>query len=248
MRERFGSTVSETQALKIFCYTLGGRLTAQQPLNNIARVTIMTLAAVLGGVQTLATSSYDEAFSTPTEEAATIALRTQQIVANESGVADIVDALGGSWALETLTSELEARVLAILEQVQQKGGAAACIESGFFQQQLSGAAYRYQREVDSGERVVVGVNAFKADEEPKVPLYRPDPEVELRQVASVQALRLRRDNTAVQAALAGLEQVARGGGNTIEPLIACAGAYATTGEICGTLRRVWGRYTDPAVF
>jgi len=248
MRERFGAATPQAQALKIFCYTLGGRLTAQQPLNNIARVAIMTMAAVLGGVQTLATSSYDEAFSTPTEEAATIALRTQQIVAHESGVADIADALGGSWALEALTTQLEERVLAILDQVEQKGGAAACIESGYFQQALSSAAYQYQREVDSGERVVVGVNAFKADEEPKIPLYRPDPEGERRQAASVRALRLRRDNAAVQAALANLEQVARRGGNTIEPLIACADAYVTTGEICGTLRRVWGRYTDPAVF
>ena len=248
MRERFGATASETQALKIFCYTLGGRLTAQQPLNNVARVTIMTLAAVLGGVQTIATSSYDEAFSTPTEEAATIALRTQQIVAHESGIADVVDALGGSWALEALTSQLEERVLAILEQVEKNGGAAACIDSGYFQREMSRAAYQYQREVDSGERVVVGVNAFKASEEPKIQLYRPNPEVERLQVARVQALRSRRDNAAVQATLAELEQVARRGDNTIDSLVACVGAYATTGEICDTLRRVWGRYKDPGVF
>ena len=248
MRERFGATTSEAQALKIFCYTLGGRLTAQQPLNNVARVAIMTLAAVFGGVQTIATSSFDEAFSTPTEEAATIALRTQQIVAHESGVADIVDALGGSWALETLTSQLEQRVLAMLAQIEQKGGAAACIDSGYFQQELSRAAYQYQREVDSGDRVVVGVNAFKAIDEPKIPVFRPDPEVERRQVARVQELRSRRDNAAVQATLADLAQVARRGDNTIESLIACVDAYATTGEICGALCRVWGRYTDPAAF
>lgn len=248
MRGRFGAETAEAQALKIFCYTLGGRLTAQQPLNNVARVTIMTLAAVLGGVQTIATSSYDEAFSTPTEDAATVALRTQQIVAHESGVADIVDALGGSWALEALTTQLEQRVLAMLEEVQEKGGAAACIDSGYFQQELGRAAYQYQREVDSGERVVVGVNAFKASEEPKIQLYRPDPEVERCQVARVQELRARRDNAAVQAGLADLEKVARQGDNTIESLIACVDAYATTGEICGALRRVWGRYTDRAAF
>ena len=248
MRKRFGATSSETLALKIFCYTLGGHLTAQQPLNNIARVAIMTLAAVLGGVQTIATSSYDEAFSTPTPEAATIALRTQQIVAHESGVTGTVDALGGSWALEALTNELEERVLAILEAVEQKGGAAACIESGYFQQALSKAAYQYQCEVDSGERVLVGLNAYQASEEAKIPLYRPNPDGERRQVAAVQELRSRRDNAAVQAALARLEQAARRGENTMESLIACADAYATTGEICGTLRGVWGRYRDPAVF
>ena len=248
MRERFGAESTETLALKIFCYTLGGRLTAQQPLNNIVRVTIMTLAAVLGGVQTIATSSYDEGFSTPTAEAATIALRTQQIVAHESGAADIVDALGGSWALEALTVQLEEKVLAMLAEVQERGGAVSCIDSGYFQQELGRAAYQYQREVDSGERVVVGVNAFKAGEEPAISVHRPDPEAERRQVARVQELRARRDNAAVQARLADLEQVARQGDNTLDALIACVDAYATTGEVCGTLCQVWGRYTDRAAF
>lgn len=248
LRERFGATTPEAQALKIFCYTLGGRATAQQPLNNIARVAIMTLAAVLGGVQTIATTSYDEAFSVPTEEAATIALRTQQIVAHETGAADIVDPLGGAWALEALTRQLEDQVFAILDRVEQAGGAVACIESGYFQRELADAAYKYQAEVERGDRVIVGVNRFQATEEPKIPVFRPNPESERRQPERVQALRARRDGAAVQAALGRLAEAARRGENTVEPLIAAVSAYATIGEICGTLRQVWGRYTDPAAF
>lgn len=248
MRERFGSRNAQTQALKIFCYTLGGRLTAQQPLNNVARVALMTLGAVLGGVQTIATSSYDEAYSTPTEESAAIALRTQQIVAHESGIADIVDALGGAWAVEALTDQLETRVLEMLANVEKRGGAVACIESGYFQHEISGAAYRHQCEVDSGERVVVGVNAFESTEKTKIQLYRPDPQVEQRQVARIRALRERRDPARVASALAALEDVARSGANTIDSLVACVEACATTGEICATLRRVWGRHEDRAGF
>lgn len=248
LKERFGATSPEAQSLKIFCYTLGGRASAQQPLNNIARVAVMTLAAVLGGVQTIATTSYDEAYATPTEEAATIALRTQQIIAHETGAADIVDALGGSWALEALTSQVEEQVLATMEKVEQAGGAVACIENGFFQRELTDAAFRYQRELDSGERVVVGVNAFKAKEEPSIPVFKPNPESELRQIDRVRALRNRRDNAAVEAALGVLESAARNGENTMEPIIQAVSAYATIGEICGTLRKVWGRYSDPAAF
>ena len=248
MRDEFGAVEPETQALKIFCYTLGGRLTAQQPLNNIARVALMTLGAVLGGVQTIATSSYDEAFSTPTEQSAAIALRTQQIIAHESGVADIADPLGGSWAIEALTDQMEARVMEILARVDEEGGAVACIESGYFQREISGAAYQYQLDVDSRERVVVGVNAFETDEKTQIQIHRPDPEVEQRQIDRVQALRKRRDGAAVDSALAALDQVARKGGNTIECLIACVDAYATTGEICGILRQAWGKHQDRAWF
>ena len=199
MRDEFGAVEPETQALKIFCYTLGGRLTAQQPLNNIARVALMTLGAVLGGVQTIATSSYDEAFATPTEESAAIALRTQQIVANESGVADIADALGGSWAIEALTDQMEARVMEILARVDEQGGAVACIESGFFQREISGSAYKYQCDVDSGKQVVVGVNAFGTEKKTEIQIHRPDPEVEQRQIERVQALRKRRDAAKVRS-------------------------------------------------
>lgn len=248
MREEFGAVEAETQALKIFCYTLGGRLTAQQPLNNVARVALMTLGAILGGVQTLATSSYDEAFSTPTEESATVALRTQQIVAHESGVADIVDPLGGSWAVEALTDQLEERVMEILARVEKEGGAVRCIETGFLQKEISDSAYKHQTEVDSGKRIVVGVNEYKADEKAQMEIHRPNPRVEQRQIESVQALRKRRDGGAVESALADLAKVAREGGNTFEGLIACVDAYATTGEICGTLREVWGTHKERAWF
>lgn len=248
LRERFGAALPDAQALKIFCYTLGGRLTAQQPLNNIARVAVMTLAAVLGGVQTIATSSYDEAYSTPTEEAATIALRTQQIIAHETGAADLVDALGGSWALEALTDRMEEQVFAALAKVEQAGGSVACIESGWFQRELADAAYRHQVEVDKAERVVVGVNAFKADDEPAIPVFRPNPESERTQGERVRALRSRRDAGAVAAALARIEAAARSGENCMEPIIEAVSAYATVGEICGVLRKVWGRYTDGGAF
>ncbi|HLN62788.1 MAG TPA: methylmalonyl-CoA mutase family protein, partial [Symbiobacteriaceae bacterium] len=201
LRDEFGACSAEAQALKIFCYTLGGRATAQQPLNNIARVALMTLAAVFGGVQTIATTAYDEAFATPTEEAATIALRTQQIIAHESGAADLVDALGGAWALEALTDELEARVRVEMGRIEGLGGAVACIENGYFQRSLADAAYQYQRDVDSGERVIVGVNAYRAAAEPEIPVFQPDPAAERLQVERVQALRQRRNDKAVAEAL-----------------------------------------------
>jgi methylmalonyl-CoA mutase, N-terminal domain len=246
LRDRFGATTPDAQALKIFCYTLGGRATAQQPLNNIARVAVMTLAAVFGGVQTIATTAYDEAFATPTEEAATIALRTQQIIAHETGAADVVDALGGCWALEALTAEIEAQVQAALAQVERTGGAIAAISNGYFQRELADAAYRYQQEVDSGGRVVVGVNAYRAPAEPKIPVFRPSPAAERLQRERVGALRARRDGAAAAQALARLEAAARRGENCMEAMIAAVEAYATTGEICGRLREVWGSHDTGA--
>jgi methylmalonyl-CoA mutase N-terminal domain/subunit len=248
LRERFGARLAESQALKIFCYTLGGRATAQQPLNNITRVALMTLAAVFGGVQTIATTAYDEAYATPTEEAATIALRTQQIIAHESGAADLVDGLGGAWALEALTSEIEERALAELDRVERAGGAVACIESGYFSRELAESAYRYQREVESGERVIVGVNAFREAESARVEPFEPDPRTEARQVERVRALRASRDGAAVAGALDRLEAVARQGENVMEALIEAVSCYATVGEVCGRLRRVWGEHADLGMF
>ncbi|HLO04560.1 MAG TPA: methylmalonyl-CoA mutase family protein [Symbiobacteriaceae bacterium] len=247
LRERFGAESLESQALKIFCYTLGGRATAQQPLNNIARVALMTLAAVFGGVQTIATTAYDEAFATPTAEAATIALRTQQIIAHESGAADLVDGLGGAWALEALTVEIEAAALAELARVERAGGAVACIENGYFSRALGDAAYRYQREIEKGDRIIVGVNQFESAAASKIEPFEPDPESERRQVERVLELRARRDAVAVQAALARLEAVARCGENTMEALIEAVSVYATVGEVCSTLRGVWGAYLDPGL-
>jgi methylmalonyl-CoA mutase N-terminal domain/subunit len=247
MRDRFGAVDPESMKLRIFAYTLGGNLTAQQPLNNIARVALETLAAALGGVQTLATSSYDEALALPTEEAATVALRTQQIVAHEAGVAGTVDPLGGSYAIEVLTRRLEEQVRDYLRRIDGLGGAVRCIEAGYFQRELAEAGYRYQQQIERGERIVVGVNAYQEDAPPRIPLFRVDPAVEQRQVERLQDLRARRDQRAVQSALDEVARAARAGENVIPALVDAVRAYATVGEICDTLRRVYGVYTGARV-
>jgi methylmalonyl-CoA mutase, N-terminal domain len=248
MRERYGAQNPETMKLKIFAYTLGGNLVAQQPLNNIARVAIETLAAVLGGVQTIATSSYDEAFAIPTEEAATIALRTQQIVANEAGVTGTVDALGGSYAIESLTDTIEADVFEYLDKIEAQGGAVRCIEEGFYDRELSEAAYRYQRQIETNERIVVGLNAYKSEEEQEIPVFRGNPETEKRQIERLQVLRQQRDNTLVAKTLADLVDAARTNENLLPALIESVKAYATLGEICDKLRDVYGLYKPSQVF
>lgn len=239
MRERFGSQNPESMKLRIFAYTLGGNLVAQQPLNNIVRVTIETLAAVLGGVQTIATSSYDEAYCLPSKEAVTVALRTQQIIAHESGVTNLVDALGGSYALESLTSRIEREVSETIDQVEALGGAVRCIEQGFFQRELANAAYERQRAIEEGDKVLVGLNKFQDDSEVSIPLFKVDPESERRQVNVLQRFRATRDQTAVKRTLAALEDVARRGENVIPATIEAAKAYATLGEICDALRKVY---------
>jgi methylmalonyl-CoA mutase N-terminal domain/subunit len=247
MRERYGAQNPETMKLKIFAYTLGGNLVAQQPLNNIARVAIETLAAALGGVQTIATSSYDEAYAIPTEEAATIALRTQQIVANEAGIAGTADALGGSYAIESLTDAIELKVRQYLDKIAALGGAVACIENGFYQRELGDAAYRYQRQIETGERVLVGVNAYQAQEAQAIPVFKANPEMEKRQVERLHALRRQRENTLVQSTLAGLARAAQARENLLPALVESVKAYATLGEICDTLRGVYGEYKSSQV-
>ncbi len=248
MKERFGAKLDETMKLRIFAYTMGGALTAQQPLNNVARVTIEALAAVLGGVQTLATSSYDEALSIPSEEAVTVALRTQQIIAHESGVTGTVDPLGGSYAIEALTDQSEERMMEYINTVDRMGGAIAAIERGYFQREIGESAYRWQKDVEENKRTVVGVNEFVSDKSEKVPVFRLDPAIEQRQVARLTDLRRRRDNRAVAAALTAVEQAARKGDNTIPSLVEAIKAYATLGEICDVFRDLWGTYQEPAVF
>jgi methylmalonyl-CoA mutase N-terminal domain/subunit len=245
MRERYGAQDPETMKLKIFAYTLGGNLVAQQPLNNIARVAIETLAAVLGGVQTIATSSYDEAYAIPTEEAATIALRTQQIVANEAGVTGTVDALGGSYAIESLTDALEADVYGYLEKIDALGGAVSCIENGYYHRELSDAAYRYQRQIEERERVLVGLNEYKSDKEEEIPVFRGNPETERKQIERLQTLRKERNNDQVKGKLADLADAARADENLLPVLVETVKTYATMGEICETLRDVYGVY-DPS--
>jgi methylmalonyl-CoA mutase N-terminal domain/subunit len=240
MRERYGAQDPEAMKLKIFAYTLGGNLVAQQPLNNIARVAVETLAAVLGGVQTIATSSYDEAYALPTEEAATVALRTQQIVAHETGVTGTIDALGGSYAIESLTDKIEQEVWTYLEKIEDLGGAVRCIENGFYHRELSEAAYRYQRQLESEERILVGLNAYRSENEQKIPVFKSDPATEQRQVKRLQALRSGRDQARLAQALFNLADGARTQENLIPPLVEAVQAYATIGEICETLRGVYG--------
>ncbi len=247
MRERFGAANPEAMKLKIFAYTLGGNLVAQQPLNNIARVAVETLAAVLGGVQTIATSSFDEAYSIPTEEAATVALRTQQIVAHETGVTGTVDALGGSYAIESLTNKIEQDVYGYLDKIDSLGGAVACIDNGFYHRELSEAAYRYQRQIESGERVLVGLNAYQSDEAESIPVFKGNPETERRQAGRVRALRQERDTQRVQQTLSNLAGAAKANENLMPPLIDAVKSYATMGEICNTLRDVYGVYKPSQV-
>jgi methylmalonyl-CoA mutase N-terminal domain/subunit len=247
MREKYGAQNPEAMKLKIFAYTLGGNLVAQQPLNNIGRVAIETLAAVLGGVQTIATSSYDEAYSIPTEEAATVALRTQQIVAHEAGVTGTVDALGGSYTIESLTDKLEQEVLRYLDKIETLGGAVRCIENGFYHRELGDAAYQYQRQIETGERILVGLNAFQSQAEEKMPVFKGNPEMEQRLVERVQALRRQRDSTQFKQSLANLVEAARSNENLLPALIESVKAYATLGEICDALRGVYGTYRPSQV-
>jgi methylmalonyl-CoA mutase N-terminal domain/subunit len=247
MRERYGAQNPEAMKLKIFAYTLGGNLVAQQPLNNIARVAIETLAAVLGGVQTIATSSYDEAYSIPTEEAATVALRTQQIVAQEAGVTGTADGLGGSYAVESLTDALEQEVLRYLDKIETLGGAVRCIENGFYHRELSEAAYQYQRQIETEERILVGLNAYRSEEEQKIPVFKGNPETEQHQIERVQALRQQRDTARVKQSLANLTDAARTNENLLPALIESVKAYSTMGEICDALREVYGTYKPSQV-
>jgi methylmalonyl-CoA mutase N-terminal domain/subunit len=247
MRDRFGATRADAMKLKIFAYTLGGNLTAQQPMNNIARVALETLAAVLGGVQTIATSSYDEAFAIPTEDAVTVALRTQQIVAHEAGVTGTVDPLGGAFALEALTTRVEREVDADLDRITTLGGAVRCIDNGYYQRELADAAYTYQQQIEARERVVVGVNAFQSADEQKVPTFKNNPETERRQIERTKALRATRDAARATRALSDVADAARAGQNTIPPLIDAVRAYATVGEICDALRSVYGTYRPTVV-
>ncbi len=244
MRERFGASAPAETMLRFHTQTAGNTLTAQQVDNNIVRVAIQALAAVLGGTQSLHTNSRDEALGLPTEDSVRTALRTQQIIAHESGVADSVDPLAGSWYIEQLTDQLEWEARALIERIDAGGGVIACIEDGFIQRQIEEAAYQYQQEIEQGERIVVGVNAFQSEETGTVPVLRIDPAVEETQRRNLADVRGCRDSAAHAAALVALEQVARGEGNLMEPVLTAVRAYATLGEICGVLRGVFGEYRE----
>jgi methylmalonyl-CoA mutase N-terminal domain/subunit len=248
MRERYGAQDPRSWLLRTHAQTAGVSLTAQQPENNIVRVAIQALAAVLGGVQSLHTNSMDEALALPGEKAVTIALRTQQIIAHESGVTNTIDPLAGSYYVEKLTNEMEAEAERYFRRIEALGGVIPAIESGFFQREIADAAYRYQMEIDTGARTIVGVNDFVADEPITIPLLEMDPHGYERQVARLKRVRAERDNGAVQKALRELADYARSSENLMPPLIAAVKTYATLGEITDVFREVFGVYHEPVFF
>jgi len=247
MRERFNARDPRSLMLRFHTQTAGSSLTAQQPDVNVVRTTIQALAAVLGGTQSLHTNSMDEALALPTEDTARVALRTQQVIAYESGVADTADPLAGSYAIEELTSQVEERAKEYLKKIDALGGMLRAIETGYVQREIQEAAYRYQRAVEAREEIVVGVNRFQIEAEPAVPLLRIDPALEQAQVERVRALRARRDARATEAALDKLEQVAATSENLLPHILECVESYATVGEISNRLRRVWGEYRETSV-
>ena len=247
MRGRFGATNPRALQLRFHTQTAGSTLTAQQPDNNIVRVALQALAAVLGGTQSLHTNGRDEALALPTEESARIALRTQQIIAHESGVPNTIDPFGGSWHVERLTNRIETGALDLLERIEAVGGTLRAIETGFIQRQIQESAYRAQQAVDAGASVVVGVNRFTTDDRPSVDVFALDPDVERRQIAKVQALRARRDSGAWRAALDAVAVTAGGRDNLVPPIVAAVEAGATVGEIADTMRSVFGEFREVAV-
>jgi methylmalonyl-CoA mutase N-terminal domain/subunit len=250
MRDRFHAQDPRSVLLRFHAQTAGSSLTAQQPENNIVRVAIQALAAVLGGCQSLHTNSLDEALALPTEDAALIALRTQQIIANETGVTNTIDPVAGSYAIETLTNEIEAGALAYIAKIDAQGGLLRNIETGYIQGEIQKAAYDYQRSVETKEQIVVGVNDFISPSdaaERQVPILRIDPEIERAQVARLQSLRARRHNAATASALSELERRAATTENLLPAILAAVEAYATVGEISDALRRVFGEYQESVV-
>jgi methylmalonyl-CoA mutase N-terminal domain/subunit len=249
MKERFHAQKPESMKCVVRVYTTGYTMTAQQPLNNIVRVTIEALGAILGGVQSLSCNAMDEVISIPTEAAARVALMTQHILANETGIADVADPLGGSYYIESLTNELEKRALVIMQEISAKGGAQRAIEEGYYQAHCRKSASEYQREIESGERVIVGLNKFQ-DKEDKVEAqsFKVDEGVQQRIVEKLQQLKSERNNEEVKKALEKLETDVRAGKNSVPALLDCVKAYATIGEICQVLGEVWGRYREGALW
>ncbi|SPF36406.1 fragment of methylmalonyl-CoA mutase, N-terminal subunit (catalytic) (part 2) [Candidatus Desulfosporosinus infrequens] len=243
MKERFGAQSPNSMMLRVHMQTAGSTLTAQQPENNIVRVALQTAAAVLGGTQSLHTNSKDEALALPTEDAVRVALRTQQIVAYESGLADVVDPLAGSYYIEALTNQIEQECWDYIEKIDDLGGAVAAIEKGYIQREIQESAYKWQMEVESKQRIIVGVNQFQIEEKPSEGLLRVDESVGEMQKAKLVQLRATRDNATLTAKLTALEEAARDEHKNLMPFILDAvNAYGTIGEICGVLRKVFGEY------
>jgi methylmalonyl-CoA mutase N-terminal domain/subunit len=242
LRERLGATDPRSLALRFHAQTAGSSLTAQQPDVNVVRTTLQALAAVLGGCQSLHTNAMDEALALPTEQSARLALRTQQVIAHESGVASTVDPLAGSYYVESLTDRIEARALALIEEIDATGGALAAVERGFQSQAIHQAAYEWERQVNAGERTVVGVNAFVESAASAADVLRVDDEIGTRQAERLRDLRARRDGARAAAALSALGEGARGSDNLVDPIVEAVEAECTIGEICGVLREVFGQY------
>ncbi|HZB24081.1 MAG TPA: methylmalonyl-CoA mutase family protein, partial [Gaiellaceae bacterium] len=249
LRERYGARSPRSWLMRFHTQTAGVSLTAQQPEVNIIRTAIEALAAVLGGTQSLHTNSFDEALALPTERAVRIALRTQQVIAHETGVVNTIDPLGGSYYLEHLTNELERQAYEYFERIEKLGGVVEAIKENFFQREIADASFRYQAEVEADQRVVVGVNRYELDEEPELEILRIDPALEQQQIDRVRALRARRDSAAAEAALARLKDVAaRDDENLMPAIVDAAKAYVTMGEMCDAWREVWGVWRETPVF
>jgi methylmalonyl-CoA mutase, N-terminal domain len=248
MRDRFGAKNPRSMQLKTHAQTAGVSLTAQQPYNNVVRTALQAFAAVLGGTQSLHTNSLDETYALPTEESVTIALRTQQLIAHESGADRVVDPLAGSYYVEYLTDEMEKRALEYIRRIDEMGGIIRAVEEQYPQKEIGESAYRFQREVEQGDRLIVGVNAFKSDRDAPIELLHIDEKVQEAQIARVQQVRAERNQAAVDAALAKVEAAARGTDNMMPPVLEAVKAYATLGEICDVFRKVWGAYREGGLF
>jgi methylmalonyl-CoA mutase N-terminal domain/subunit len=246
-RERFHAQNPRSWILRTHAQTAGVTLTAQQPMNNVVRVAIQAMAAILGGTQSLHTNSLDETYALPTAEAAKIALRTQQLLASESGVANVADPLGGSYYVEWLTDEMERRAWEIIQRIDEMGGIVTAIHQGYPQKEIAASAYQFQRQVEAGERGIVGINCFRdEEEETPIPTLKIEPEVERRQIERIRALRARRNAAVAQEALRRVEDACRGDANIVYPIVEAVKADVTLGEICNVFRKVFGVYRDPA--
>jgi len=248
MRERFGAEKPASWAFRTGAGSGASQLTAQQPENNLIRVTLNALAAILGGAQSLHTAAYDEALALPTERSVRLALRTQQVLAYEAGLTEVIDPLAGSYYVEALTTEIESRARALMDEIERRGGAIAAIESGWTQQQIADASYERQRQIESGERVIVGVNRFVEEEPLRVDIHRHLAEVAAERATALGMLREERDARHVARALDGVRSIAARDGNVMPALVEAVKAYATIGEICGTLRELFGEYRAAQVY
>jgi methylmalonyl-CoA mutase N-terminal domain/subunit len=248
MAEKYGAKDPRSLLCRFHCQTAGVSLTWQQPLVNIARTAIEAMAAVMGGCQSLHTNSYDEAIALPTEEAVQIALRTQQVIAEETGIASTIDPLGGSYFVEEMTSRIEAQAYEYFARMDELGGTVEAVKQNFQMREIAEASFRWQQEVEAGQRRIVGVNAFQVEDEPEVPILKIDPKLEAEQAERTRQARAGRDEDAAQRALAALAEAARGDANLMYPIVDCARATCTEGEIVRTLREVFGSWTETPVF